>query len=273
MGPQYTRQFFYPFAFGFLQPLLNVVQDGFVRGFGLTIALGCLRFDPFREVICCDDQVSLVSWGPRQWSYDIEPPLGERPGTGDRVRLFNRQMLGVGTRFSSFLRTSPPSEKMLIKDEYILEKVGLGSSADTGKGKSKMSKHPDFWTETEDAVQRAYRTTDTSILDKSVELGKWGSTAVTAILIDCHKLVVANVGDSRAVACKDGVAKQLSVDHEPSKERTYIEDRGGFVSNFQGSTFKRCSETDGYTPDISYGVHANTSRLPSRKDTSCCQST
>ncbi|CAL5341973.1 unnamed protein product [Camellia sinensis] len=175
------------------------------------------------------------------------------------------------------------------------EKVGLGSSADTGKGKSKMSKHvthgyhlvkgksshpmedyvvaefkqveehelglfaifdghlshdipdylrshlfvnilnePDFWTETEDAVRRAYRTTDTSILDKSVELGKGGSTAVTAILIDCQKLVVANVGDSRAVACKDGVAKQLSVDHEPSKERTYIEDRGGFVSNFPG---------------------------------------
>ncbi|GMP70581.1 hypothetical protein CsSME_00029376 [Camellia sinensis var. sinensis] len=97
-----------------------------------------------------------------------------------------------------------------------------------------MSKHPDFWTEIEDAVRRAYRTTDTSILDKSVELGKWGSTAVTAILIDCQKLVVANVGDSRAVACKDGVAKQLSVDHEPSKERTYIEDRGGFVSNFPG---------------------------------------
>ncbi|CAL5331351.1 unnamed protein product [Camellia sinensis] len=63
-------------------------------------------------------------------------------------------------------------------------------------------------------------------------LGKRGSTAVTAILIDFQKLVVANVGDSRAVVCKNGVAKQLSVDHEPRKERTYIEDRGGFVSNF-----------------------------------------
>ncbi|KAI8552522.1 hypothetical protein RHMOL_Rhmol06G0273400 [Rhododendron molle] len=176
------------------------------------------------------------------------------------------------------------------------EKVGLGSSAcDTGKGKSKMSKHvtlgyhlvkgksshpmedyvvaefkqvednelglfaifdghlshdipdylrsnlfvnilnePDFWTETESAVRRAYRTTDTTILDKAVDLGKGGSTAVTAILINCEKLVVANVGDSRAVICKNGVAKQLSVDHEPSKERANIEDRGGFVSNFPG---------------------------------------
>ncbi|KAG5546203.1 hypothetical protein RHGRI_018397 [Rhododendron griersonianum] len=93
---------------------------------------------------------------------------------------------------------------------------------------------PDFWTETESAVRRAYRTTDTTILDKAVDLGKGGSTAVTAILINCEKLVVANVGDSRAVICKNGVAKQLSVDHEPSKERAYIEDRGGFVSNFPG---------------------------------------
>ncbi|GMP93518.1 hypothetical protein CsSME_00043299 [Camellia sinensis var. sinensis] len=93
---------------------------------------------------------------------------------------------------------------------------------------------PDFWTETEDAVRRAYRTTDASILDKSLELGKGSSTAVTTILIDCQKRVVANVGDSRAVAYKNGVAKQLLVDHEPNKERTYIEDRGGFVSNFPG---------------------------------------
>lgn len=68
-----------------------------------------------------------------------------------------------------------------------------------------------------------------------MELGKGGSTAVTAILINCQKLVVANVGDSRAIICKNGVAKQLSVDHEPSTERESIEGRGGFVSNFPGN--------------------------------------
>ncbi|XP_059444050.1 probable protein phosphatase 2C 39 [Corylus avellana] len=176
------------------------------------------------------------------------------------------------------------------------EKVGLGSSdTDSGKGKSKMSKHvthgfhlvkgkshhamedyvfaqfkqvddkelglfaifdghlshdvpdylkshlfdnilkePDFWTETEKAIRSAYQITDTNILEKAVDFGKGGSTAVTAILINCHKLVVANVGDSRAVICKNGVAKQLSVDHEPSMERERIEERGGFVSNFPG---------------------------------------
>lgn len=94
---------------------------------------------------------------------------------------------------------------------------------------------PDFWTEPKKAIRRAYRITDTNILEKAVDLGKGGSTAVTAILINCQTLVVANVGDSRAVICKNGVAKQLSVDHEPSKERETIENRGGFVSKFPGN--------------------------------------
>ncbi|WCJ32193.1 Protein phosphatase 2C family protein [Euphorbia peplus] len=175
------------------------------------------------------------------------------------------------------------------------EKVGLGSSADGGKGKSKISKHvthgyhlvkgkthrtmedyivaefkevddnelglfaifdghlshtipdylrtnlfdnilkePDFWTEPENAMRRAYKLTDTDILEHAPNMGRGGSTAVTAILINCHILVVANVGDSRAVICKNGVARQLSVDHEPSTERDEIENRGGFVSNFPG---------------------------------------
>lgn len=88
--------------------------------------------------------------------------------------------------------------------------------------------------EPERAIRRAYRITDTNILEKAADLGKGGSTAVTAILINCRKLVVANVGDSRAVISKRGVAKQLSVDHEPNVERQSIENRGGFVSNFPG---------------------------------------
>jgi len=65
-------------------------------------------------------------------------------------------------------------------------------------------------------------------------LGRGGSTAVTAILIDGQKLVVANIGDSRAVLSKKGVAKQLSVDHEPTTEHEDIKNRGGFVSRFPG---------------------------------------
>ncbi|CAA2949751.1 probable phosphatase 2C 58 [Olea europaea subsp. europaea] len=95
-------------------------------------------------------------------------------------------------------------------------------------------KQHDFWTDTEKALRRAYKTTDNEILEQSFHLGKGGSTAVTAVLMDGHKLVVANVGDSRAIICKKGVAYQISVDHEPGKEKSTIEKKGGFVSNIPG---------------------------------------
>ncbi|MED6155302.1 hypothetical protein PIB30_003901 [Stylosanthes scabra] len=95
-------------------------------------------------------------------------------------------------------------------------------------------KEPDFWKDPENAVRRAYSVTDSSILEKSGELGRGGSTAVTAILMNCQKLVIANIGDSRAVLCKKGLAKQLSEDHEPHTESEDIKNRGGFVSKFPG---------------------------------------
>jgi protein phosphatase 1L len=91
----------------------------------------------------------------------------------------------------------------------------------------------------ENAIRKAYKLTDEQILEKAVELGRGGSTSVTAILVDGLQLVVANIGDSRAVICKNGVAKQLSVDHEPNSERKYIEEKGGFVSNFPGTISNR----------------------------------
>ncbi|KAK9061483.1 hypothetical protein SSX86_018664 [Deinandra increscens subsp. villosa] len=99
----------------------------------------------------------------------------------------------------------------------------------------------DFWTEPEKAIKRAYEFTDSTIMNKAIKKRKGGSTAVTAILINCETLVVANVGDSRAVLCQDGVAKQLSVDHEPNKERKVIEEKGGFVTEFPGD----CPRVDG----------------------------
>ncbi|KAH9305725.1 hypothetical protein KI387_010129 [Taxus chinensis] len=94
----------------------------------------------------------------------------------------------------------------------------------------------EFWSEPCRAIVKAYDKTDKAILGNTPELGPGGSTAVTAILIDGKKLLVANVGDSRAVLCRNGRAIQLSVDHEPgtSTERGSIETRGGFVSNLPG---------------------------------------
>ncbi|KAH9288304.1 hypothetical protein KI387_032421, partial [Taxus chinensis] len=94
----------------------------------------------------------------------------------------------------------------------------------------------EFWSEPCRAIVKAYEKTDKAILGNTPELGPSGSIVVTAIVIDGKKLLVANVGDSRAVLCRNGRAIQLSVDHEQgtSTECGSIETRGGFVSNMPG---------------------------------------
>lgn len=103
----------------------------------------------------------------------------------------------------------------------------------------------DFWTEPMEAIRRAYHRTDRKVLKKTKaddddgegkgSRRRGGSTAVTAILMNGEELVVANVGDSRAVLCDaGGTARQLSVDHEPLRERRAIEARGGFVTEIHG---------------------------------------
>ncbi|KVI10473.1 Protein phosphatase 2C [Cynara cardunculus var. scolymus] len=139
---------------------------------------------------------------------------------------------------------------------------------------------PDFWTEPEKAIRRAYEFTDCNIINKEIKKRKGGSTAVTAILINCETLVVANVGDSRAVLCQDGVAKQLSVDHEPNKERKIIEEKGGFVTEFPGDCArvdaslsmsrsfgdKRLKEHISSEPDVVVEVMSNEEAVESIKD-------
>ncbi|XP_048320728.2 probable protein phosphatase 2C 58 isoform X2 [Ziziphus jujuba] len=93
---------------------------------------------------------------------------------------------------------------------------------------------PDFWTNPKKAIKRAYKATDNDILEMMIG-SRGGSTAVTAILIDQEKLIIANVGDSRAILCRNGQAKRISVDHEPQKEKELVEGRGGFVSKSPGN--------------------------------------
>lgn len=101
---------------------------------------------------------------------------------------------------------------------------------------------PDFWENTMGAIRRAYHRTDRKVLKKKKVTAdgeerprRGGSTAVTVILLNGETLVVANVGDSRAVVCEAGRARQLSVDHEPLRERDAIESRGGFVTEMHGT--------------------------------------
>ncbi|KAJ6851039.1 putative protein phosphatase 2C 41 isoform X1 [Iris pallida] len=80
-------------------------------------------------------------------------------------------------------------------------------------------KEEEFWTHPDRAISKAYDKTDNAILSHSPDLGRGGSTAVTAILINATKLWIANVGDSRAVLVKGGEVIQMTIDHEPNTER------------------------------------------------------
>ncbi|XP_073051855.1 probable protein phosphatase 2C 59 isoform X1 [Primulina eburnea] len=77
----------------------------------------------------------------------------------------------------------------------------------------------------------AYSHTDSEFLKSENNQNRdAGSTASTAILVG-DRLLVANVGDSRAVICRAGNAIAASRDHKPDQtdERQRIEDAGGFV--------------------------------------------
>ncbi|XP_052189638.1 probable protein phosphatase 2C 10 isoform X1 [Diospyros lotus] len=95
-------------------------------------------------------------------------------------------------------------------------------------------KEEEFWMDPSRSIAKAYLKTDQAILSQSSDLGRGGSTAVTAILIDGQRLVIANLGDSRAVLSRQGQAIQMTIDHEPNTERGIIENKGGFVSNMPG---------------------------------------
>ncbi|CAK9216791.1 unnamed protein product [Sphagnum troendelagicum] len=94
-----------------------------------------------------------------------------------------------------------------------------------------LLKHPKFVDDTKLAIAESYKQTDQDYLRaESNQQRDAGSTASTAVLVG-DRLLVANVGDSRAVICRGGKAFALSNDHKPNRidERQRIEDAGGVV--------------------------------------------
>lgn len=81
-------------------------------------------------------------------------------------------------------------------------------------------------------ITEAFEQTDAEYLGLAPAMSRNdGCTAVAAMLIG-QRLVVANVGDSRAVLSRGGKAVPLSVDHKPNlrEERLRIERAGGMVA-------------------------------------------
>jgi protein phosphatase 1L len=95
------------------------------------------------------------------------------------------------------------------------------------------------------AVREAFIQTDKEILAlaERKKFEQQGSTAIVTLLHGNPKLgtalrlVVANVGDSRAILCRAGQAVAVSDDHKPDRldEKKRIERAGGLVLNVRGA--------------------------------------
>ncbi|KAI7835622.1 hypothetical protein COHA_010479 [Chlorella ohadii] len=91
--------------------------------------------------------------------------------------------------------------------------------------------HQHFGSNLARAMEDAYQETDGQYLELDAEHQRDdGCTAVTAVLLG-QRLVVAHVGDSRAVISINRTAQALSKDHKPNRadERGRIEGAGGAV--------------------------------------------
>ncbi|KAK4488805.1 hypothetical protein RD792_004595 [Penstemon davidsonii] len=85
----------------------------------------------------------------------------------------------------------------------------------------------------EEAIKEGFLKTDEQFLKQG--LGS-GACCVT-VLIEGNEIVVSNLGDCRAVLCRDGIAEPLTTDHRPTQvdERRRIEDKGGYVEFHRGT--------------------------------------
>ncbi|KAK4747861.1 hypothetical protein SAY87_014447 [Trapa incisa] len=166
----------------------------------------------------CSSGKGRSSHGPIKYGFSLVKGKANHPMEDYHVAKFvkvKRHELGLFAVFDGHLGDSVPA--------YLQKHLFTN-----------ILKEEDFWSNPTQSIARAYENTDQAILSHKPDLGRGGSTSVTAILVDGCKLWIANIGDSRAVLSRSGQAIQLSVDHEPNTERGSIETRGGFVSNMPG---------------------------------------
>ncbi|CAK9216901.1 unnamed protein product [Sphagnum troendelagicum] len=93
-----------------------------------------------------------------------------------------------------------------------------------------LLRHRKFLDDIKLAIAETFQQTDQDYLWSEINHMDAASTACTCLVVG-DRLLVANIGDSRAVVCRGGEAVALSIDQTPNRthERKCIEDAGGVV--------------------------------------------
>lgn len=101
---------------------------------------------------------------------------------------------------------------------------------------------------------------DKKFIDAKRTGGSTGTFFFAEKMNDTIQLTVGNVGDSRVLACKDGVCVSLTTDHKPTliRERRRIETCGGYVDNARVNGSLAVSRAFG---DIDYKGNATGDQL------------
>lgn len=98
-------------------------------------------------------------------------------------------------------------------------------------GRPPISESVDFEATLVDAIKEAFKATDLGYQVLYPEVCKTcGSTAIVCLIIGMD-LICINLGDARAVLCREGRAIDLSVDYKASRkdEQERIKSQGGYI--------------------------------------------
>ncbi|GFH44256.1 hypothetical protein CTEN210_00730 [Chaetoceros tenuissimus] len=128
------------------------------------------------------------------------------------------------------------------EDQDALEEINVESENDVDQDQDSAKTPIDMQSPSLIAVRNALKSAFETIDAEVQKVSHWSFQGSTAVAIKLHKianlektvLISANVGDSRAVLCRNGEAIEITKDHKPNDpdERERIESLGGRVEWF-----------------------------------------
>ncbi|XP_053317591.1 protein phosphatase 1K, mitochondrial [Spea bombifrons] len=179
------------------------------------------------------------------WDNRIDEPIQLPPSIkyGKLIPQINLSRVGCSTQLGKRKENEDRFNFARLTNDVLYFAVydGHGGAAAADYCDRFMAKYiKDFLSQENDmekALSRAFLEIDKAFarhahLSVDASLLNCGTTATVALLRDGIELVVASVGDSRALLCRKGKPFKLTIDHTPERkeEKQRIKDCGGFVA-------------------------------------------